>query len=680
MAYDINVGGGRTVTVNEPMRTSFADNLGGAVEFSLVHFVYKVFEVMGGALGSFGGGMAVQFLEVIEPELLEYVEPILTELDRIEELPDFLKGYIAKLRSSPHAAGALLTGAAGTAAIQSATSTIFSSLLSPVTYGINRWLHPMRPDPLTLLTYKWRGKLPENTLADYLEDQGYADFLFNSAEEVMRPRLAEGGLAEALRRGKMPVETVMQELINRGYPAMDSALFAILSETLMPLGDLIKAWRRGTIDDTLVAKGIRDWGFSAFDTNTILSNSKIIPEVGDLVTMAVREAWDDKVAADWGYDADRSTEFDHWAKMQGLDPDWTKRYWRAHWRLPSVTLGYEMFQRRIINAGQLSTLLRISDYPEGWRDYMIKGAYKVITRVDVRRFLRLGMIDHAGLVERYLDLGYSPDDAETMTIFSELYEAPDGTDKLETARELTRSLIERVYIKGLLTREEAETRLLDIGYAATDVDLILRMADIQRELEELPDYLKDYRKDVETLVIRSYTKRLIGDDKAREMLSDIGLCDLEIELQLAVADFAYLEMIRDKELDIIGKAYVSRAIDRQVALGKLGNLSLPSAQQGQILAEWDLDRNMRTRRLTEASYRHAVKIGSMGIPQYQENLRGLGYPDTDIATLTDGLIEGFTRSETRRLISIATLTESAYRGTMGRLGFTEAEINTRLTI
>jgi len=678
MAYDLNVGGGRTVTVNEPLRSNFADNLGGAVEFSLVHFVYKVFEVMGGALGSFGGGVAVQFLEVLEPELLEYIDPILDELDRLPELPDFLRSYIAKLRETPHPAGALLTGAVGTSAISAATYGVMGALLSPVTYGINHLLHPFRPDPLTLLAYKWREKLPEGTFADYLEDQGYADFMFNNAEAVLRPRLAEGGLAEALRRGKLPVEDVLHELIRRGYPALDSALFAVLTDTLLPLGDLIKAWRRETIDDIQVERGIEAHGFSPIDTQTLLSNSMIIPPVADLVTMAVREAWDDKVATDWGYDKDRSAHFDHWAKMQGLDPDWALRYWRSHWRLPSVTLGYEMFQRRIISPDQLSTLLRISDYPEGWRDYMIRAAYKVITRVDVRRFYRIGMIDHAGLIERYRDVGYSPEDAETMAIFTELYEAPDGTDKLEAARELTRSFIMAAYVKGLITKAEAETRLETIGYSVADVDLAIRMADIQRELDEVPDYLKEYRKDVEKLVIRSYTKRLIGGDKARSMLADIGLCDLEIELQLAVADFQYLEMVRDKELDIIGQAYVRRAIDRQGALGQLGSLALPSTQQRQILAEWDLERNLRTRRLTEASYRHAVKIGSMAIAQYQENLRGLGYPNADIATLTDGLIEGFTRSELRRLIAKATLTESAYRGTMGRLGFTDAEINTRL--
>jgi len=163
--------------------------------------------------------------------------------------------------------------------------------------------------------------------------------------------------------------------------------------------------------------------------------------------------------------------------------------------------------------------------------------------------------------------------------------------------------------------------------------LLLSMIDIQRELDAIPDYLTDYQKDLQKIVLRSYTNRMIGNAKATEYLMTVGLSEIEIGLQLAIADFVYSESLRDKDLNIIGEAYVHRAIDRTKALELLGHLALPATQQNQVLAEWEVERQLRTRRLTEAQYRKALKDGIIEPAEYAENLRGLGYTETDIGIL-----------------------------------------------
>ena len=633
MAYDLNVGGGRVVKVNEPTRGEFSDNLGGAVEFSFAHLVYKVFEIMGGALGSFGAGVAVKFLEVIEPTMIDYVGPLIDQLVSYPDMPQWLKDYLTDIKSGEHEAAALLLGDVGKAAVGSATGGIIGSLLSPVTYAINHQLHPFRPDPMTLLAYKWRGKLPENTLADYMEDVGYADFMFNEAEEVMRPRLAEGGLAEAYRRGDQTEAQVIAELARRGYPYDDAKLFTGLTDVLLPGSDVIIAMRRKRITRAEAQSKLERLGYSDEDAATILLNTEIIPQVTDLILMAVREAWRDDIAQTWGYDEDFPTEFGEWAAKQGLDPIWATRYWRSHWRLPSVSLGYEMMHRGIISEGELGSLLKISDYPAGWRDKMVEVAYSPLTRVDVRRMYGLGVLTEEDVYQSYRDIGYNDLNATRMTQFTLLYVNKDDTSKVEEARDLTRSVIETAYRKDVISHAEAETRLQGIDYTTEDIDLLLSLVDVQKELAAIPDYLSDYQSDLQKIVIRSYTRRLIGEDIAKQYLMTVGLSEVEIELQLAIADFEYSEAVRDKELDIIGQAYVHRAIDRTRALELLGHLSLPATQQNQILAEWESERQLRSRRLTEAQYRKALSEGLIGIENYAENLRGLGYTETDIVIL-----------------------------------------------
>jgi len=633
MAYELGVGGGATVKVNEPERSDFADNLGGAVEFSFVHLVYKVFEIMGNALGSFGAGVAVRFLQVVEPELLDYVEPLIDQITSMEGLPSWLKTYLEKVREGEHEAAALLLGGIGTSVAGAAMSSVTGSLMSPLTFAMNRQLHPMRPDPGTLLAYMWRGKLPPNTLADYMEDQGYADFMFDNAEEVFRPRLGEGGLAEARRRKDLTKTEVQTELMRRGYPTDDAELFAALTYILIPAGEVITAMRRKSITPEEAEDRLHHLGYTDDDTSLLIENSKVIPNLADLVGMAVREAWDDGVAAAYGYDDDFPGEFAEWAEKQGLDREWATRYWRAHWTLPSVTLGYEMMHRRIISEGELEDLLRIADYPSVWRKHMIEAAYTPLTRVDVRRMYGLGVLTEEDVYWSYRDIGYNDENAAKMTQFTVLYVNKDDSDKVSVARELTRSVIEKAYRKGVVDRTEADIRLRDIGYDAEDVELLLSMLDLQVELDEMPDYLEDYRKDIEKVVIGSYTARFIDDGTATSYLLDVGFCETEIGLMLAIADFKYAESVRAKALNIIGEAYVRRAIDYSEAVSRLGRLALPAGQQAQVFSEWDIERDLRTRRLTESQYRKCLKDKLITVDVYAENMRGLGYNEADVALL-----------------------------------------------
>ena len=108
-------------------------------------------------------------------------------------------------------------------------------------------------------------------------------------------------------------------------------------------------------------------------------------------------------------------------------------------------------------------------------------------------------------------------------------------------------------------------------------------------------------------------------------------------------------------MSIIGKAYVLRAISRTRVFELLGHLNLAAAEQAQIIAEWDVEREIRDRPLTESQYRKylTTKIKQIDgwlsagditeekrgimladlIEEYSENLRGLGYTEKAIGIL-----------------------------------------------
>jgi len=84
------------------------------------------------------------------------------------------------------------------------------------------------------------------------------------------------------------------------------------------------------------------------------------------------------------------------------------------------------------------------------------------------------------------------------------------------------------------------------------------------------------------------------------------------------------------QLKETGDAYVSRGINRSDVMNQLGALGIPSEMVNQSLAAWDIERNTRSRRLSEAQYRKALGNDLINVAEYMENLRGIGYTEYDL--------------------------------------------------
>ncbi|GAI29774.1 unnamed protein product, partial [marine sediment metagenome] len=140
-----------------------------------------------------------------------------------------------------------------------------------------------------------------------------------------------------------------------------------------------------------------------------------IPPVADIITMAVREAFTPDIAAKFGQYEDYPPDLETWAAKKGLSKEWSQRYWAAHWNLPSPLQGFEMLHRGVVNVDELNMLLRALDVMPFWRDKLTQIAYRRLTRVDIRRMYKAGVITVAEVYESYLEHGYNPKNAKRMT-------------------------------------------------------------------------------------------------------------------------------------------------------------------------------------------------------------------------------------------------------------------------
>ena len=142
-----------------------------------------------------------------------------------------------------------------------------------------------------------------------------------------------------------------------------------------------------------------------------------------------------------------------------------------------------------------------------------------------------------------------------MAEFTKLYNM--GSEK-----DLTRSQITNGYRDDLITRQDTETFLLDLGYDQTEVDYLIAAEDFEKE--------KELDKIVLTNIQNKFQKNLIDEFAARSELAGLNLEGERIEL-----------LIEKWKVNVIK------------------NITLP--------AKADLDKFVKARIITEAIYIEQMK-------------------------------------------------------------------------
>ncbi len=265
---------------------------------------------------------------------------------------------------------------------------------------------------------------------------------------------------------------------------------------------------RGHFTQDKVYERLRELGFTDARIKEVINTWALIPPVQDLIHMAVREAFTPDIAEKFGQYEQFPAAVAEWAGKQGLSTEWAKRYWAAHWELPSATMGFEMLHRGVIDKSTMDLLLRALDIMPYWRDKITAISYNPYTRVDVRRMHDLGVIDDAGLVRAYQDLGYDKEKAMKMAEFTVKYNN-------DNQRNITRETVMSSYRNDLIGRAEAGELLKSLDYNDDLVEFYLVAEDYARSREV---------QDLQLQTIEGeYLAGLTDNQTARTRLNKLGL-------------------------------------------------------------------------------------------------------------------------------------------------------------
>ena len=355
-------------------------------------------------------------------------------------------------------------------------------------------------------------------------------------------------LAMFERLGLINSQVAQKAYWNNGVPEEFLPAIKEMSRNMLDVGEIMAGrWRKLLTNEDFISllkrRGYDDKAVAVLD-----DLSKLIPPISDLIRFQVREAFNDVTSNKFGYDADYPSELDQYIERQGYDKDWGRRFWRAHWDLPSATQAYEMLHRGEITAQDLDDLLKTKDYPVFWRERLKNISYNVLTRVDVRRLIQAGMIDRDKAKKSYLSMGYNEEDAELLTEF-----AYKGISQDE--RDLTKSEIIGMYEDGLMAGSDVEGALVKMGYDTEEAAQLLKQADF--------NIAKAARTDTINYVKERFAADQINRAQAQSDLANAGLKGNSIDRYLLNWERAKTLQVKPLSLADLRRMYPKGIINEQ---------------------------------------------------------------------------------------------------------------------
>lgn len=386
-------------------------------------------------------------------------------------------------------------------------------------------------------------------------------------------RLNVGDALELLLRDVVDVTYAKDELLDYGINEERAALLYKLKEQLVGINELITLWRREEIGNAELEEEAAKLGWTKERLQSLVKFTETRPGVQDIIRFAVREVYSPDISAAFGqYEgaAEVADAAEPDLKAAGISKDTLSKYWAAHWDLPSVSQGFEMLHRGIIEDEHIDLLLRALDVMPFWRDKLKKISYNPLTRVDVRRMHKLGILDDEAVYRAYRDIGYNDEHAKNMTEFTILYNAdPEEAETTEKDKEiaknkdLTKSDILGGYEDGIFGVEDTREALSMLGYDTNEVDYYVARVDMKRDRDLVTKFIKFYKD--------AYISNVMAFDQVNDKLAALNLSGDRINMLFALWDaekqFRTAKPTKAEVLSFLRKGILDEGTARTELLG-----------------------------------------------------------------------------------------------------------------
>ena len=485
---------------------------------------------------------------------------------------------------------------------------------------ITAWAsNPLRPlDVGSAASASMRGILDRDDAIEDAAQGGFNADRFSILQQLGQTRPATEEVLTLRNRGAIDDADVLKYLEVRGFDDTDAERIAELRRVLPSAAEAQTLRNRDVIDDGELEEYLRQAGFDENDVERIAGLRQVLPGPADVVRFALRDVYRPEAVARGDLLADLPTEGIADAERVGLAPEEFTKFWASHWVLPSVGQAFEMLHRGVISLDELRDLLRTQDIAPGWRDELIEIAFRVITRVDIRRMYREGIADETKVLETYVAQGYTPEDAQSLTEFA-------IADATIDARELTKSEVIKLYQDGAMTRADAVELLDGLGFAGPETEWLLVLAEFRR--------FAKFRELAVSRVRSRYVGRRLSQSEASTALDRIGVVPTERDNLIDLWDGE-----RDAErpsltMALVGRLYDDDIITEEDARVRWGELGYRSTDIDLLVLNYsggdpeDKTSGPKAKQLTKSDIGRALRDGTISTAEAIAAWVAMGYTE-----------------------------------------------------
>jgi hypothetical protein len=264
------------------------------------------------------------------------------------------------------------------------------------------------------------------------------------------------------------------------------------------VNELVQLFRRKEISGVEFNQRVRQLGFlRQNEAEEFKTLGQVIPPISDLVRFMVRDTADEKIykpfRMDEGFTEKFKDQVESWANDQGVDKEYMRHVWRAHWTIPSPSQLFSMVHRNsrldpsdkaYVNIDTVKAALKQQDIMPFWIDPLLNISYRPLNRVDTRRAFDVGVLNKAEVKEAYLNQGYNDENATILANFAE---------RIRSTRYLKHASIREYAAGGINTAGLSKWAIEDGANESDIAPMVDRAQDIMRADARL-ECVKSYEK------------------------------------------------------------------------------------------------------------------------------------------------------------------------------------------
>lgn len=383
----------------------------------------------------------------------------------------------------------------------------------------------------------------------------------------------------------------------------------------------------------------------AIQARNNMASPNATPSPSDLVRFELREVFraEDRHAALTPAPSDTFIEL---MRRHGLDRYHAESYWAAHWDLPGLEKGFEMLHRlrpgRVegpltFTASDMRDLLKKQDVLPIYHDRLMAVSYAPLTRVDVRRMYKLGVLSKSQVSEAYKDLGYNDANAGFLADFTE-------RDVKAETKELTRGDWLAAYREGIIGDVELTSALLSMGYDDDSAAFTLRLEKARKDAKAATERAR-HEKAVATIgrrVRRLSRAGRLDEEVVRLELEELDVSDEGIARFFATYKVKPLPASKDLSRADELAAFRLGIVDETTLRERLARLGLDERETSQLIAteraKMKKPAGAGGKDLSKGDIMSLLKKGVMDPDEAHEGLTRIGYDANEAEKLILGAI------------------------------------------